>query len=269
MHFVTSGRARIPALGLGTHTLHGRACVEAVRQALDVGYRHIDTASEYGNEREVGRGMEDAGVPRDEIFLTTKVWWDRLRHDDVLASATDSLEQLATEYVDLLLIHWPNDDVPLSETLTAMQQLVDEGRVRHIGVSNFTPPLLQRAVELADVRCLQVEYHPFLAQDELLTLARRHQLVLTAYSPLAQGKVLGNATLRDIGNRYGTSPAQVALRWLVQQERVAAIPRSASAEHRSANLRIFDFALTDEEMRDIAGLARGDRMIDPAFAPAW
>lgn len=259
----------VPALGFGTFDLRGNTAREAVAHALDLGYRHIDTAEMYRNEAAVGQGLREAAVAREDVFLTTKVWHDNLAPGDVRRAAEESLRKLQTAYVDLLLVHWPNEDIPLEETLDAFSVLRDEGKTRHIGVSNFTPALLQRALDHTELFCNQVEYHPFLGQDDVLALCRQHDLLLTAYSPIAQGKALDNKTLQEIGEAHGKSPVQVTLRWLIQQDNVAAIPRTSSAEHRAANFDIFDFALSDDEMDRISNLARGKRLVDPAFAPAW
>jgi len=273
-----------------------------VTHALEIGYRHIDTAEMYGNEAEVGLGLQDAGVDRDEVFLTTKVWHTNLQPDDVRRSAENSLRKLQTEYVDLLLIHWPNESVALEATLDAMLDLKEQGKTRHIGVSNFTPALVRQALAHTSIFCNQVEYHPFLSQKPLLEMAREHDFLLTAYSPLAKGHVVnrsisprralkalkrsgaptdrlsnaiknllgtGTGTLQALADKYGKSPAQIAIRWLIQQEHVAAIPKAASAKHRKENADVFDFALTDDEMLLVHGLAQGDRRTDPSFAPAW
>jgi 2,5-diketo-D-gluconate reductase B len=223
----------------------------------------------YGNEEQVGRGIAGSGVNREEIFLTTKVWWENLSHRDCLESSEASLARLDTEYVDLLLIHWPNPELPLDEPLSAMRRLQEDGRVRHLGVSNFTPQLLRRAADTAPIECNQVEYHPFLGQSDVLELVRDRDMMLTAYSPLAQGEVTDDPVLREIGERHDRSPAQVALRWLLQQDRVAAVPKAASAAHRRDNLRVFDFELSGDEMERIFGLERGQRLVDPEFAPEW
>jgi 2,5-diketo-D-gluconate reductase B len=269
MIYQTIQGEEVPALGFGTFGLEGNTGREAVAHALELGYRHIDTAESYYNEEAVGAGLQQAGVPRDEIFLTTKVGYDKLAPKAVRRSAEESLRKLQTDYVDLLLVHWPNDNIPLEETLDAFAILREEDKTRHIGVSNFTPSLLQRALDHADLFCNQVEYHPFLGQDDLLTLCRQHDLLLTAYSPIAQGEVMDNETLQTIGERHGKSPTQVTLRWLVQQNNVAAIPRTSSAEHRASNFDIFDFSLSDDEMDRIATLAQGKRLVDPEIAPAW
>lgn len=269
MDYLTLQGARIPVLGLGTYRLQGAACREAVADALALGYRHIDTAQTYDNEADVGRAWRAAGVAREDLFLTTKVWIDNLAPARVDASVEESLRHLQTDYVDLLLIHWPSDAVPLAATLDAMQALQAQGKARHLGVSNFTPTLLREALRHAPLLCNQVEYHPYLSQAPLLALARKHDLMLTAYSPLARARVLRDPTLQAIAARHGKTPVQVALRWLVQQPNVAAIPKAATAAHRRANLDVFSFALTDEEQQAIDGLARGQRLVDPAFAPAW
>jgi len=260
---------KVPKLGFGTWQITGAACREAVADALELGYRHIDTAQMYDNEEQVGRAIAASGVERSEIFLTTKVWWENLSYDDCLRTAEESLGRLATDRIDLLLIHWPHEEIPMDEPLRAMRRLQLDRKVRHIGVSNFTLPLLREAASKAPVRCNQVEYHPFLAQDELLDEVRLQNMMLTAYCPLAQGQVMENDTLRRIGDAHGKSPAQVSLRWLLQQDRVAAIPKAESAEHRRSNLDVFDFDLSREEMEEISGLDRGERLVDPEFAPDW
>ena len=259
----------LPRLGLGTWRLAGDACAEAVADALAIGYRHVDTAQAYGNEEAVGRGLRDSGVPRDDYFLTTKVWFDNLSHDDAIASTEASLRKLGTDHVDLLLIHWPNDELTVEEPLEALAELQERGRARHIGVSNFTPHLLDEALRVAPLFAVQVEYHPFLSQDTLLAKARQHDMALTAYSPIARGEVVDDPTLREIGEAHGKNPAQVTLRWLLQQDHVAAIPKSSDPAHRRSNFELWDFALSDEEMERIADLARGERLIDPSFAPDW
>src|ERR671912_2658870 len=247
---------KVPALGLGTYRLTGDACVRSVGRALSMGYRHLDTAQMYGNEAEVGRGIQGAGIERGEIFLTTKVWPSDFAHDRVISKTRESLKKLRTDYVDLLLMHWPGDGVPLGETLGAMRELQDEGSVLHIGVSNFSPSLLEEATEHAEIFCNQVQYHPYRSQDALLDQAQKLDHLLTAYTPLSRGGVQGDATLREIGEAHGKTATQVTLRWLVQQEKVSAIPKATSEEHLRENLAIFDFELSDEEMDRIFSLGR-------------
>lgn len=259
----------VPALGFGTYRLTGPSCRSGVTDALEVGYRHIDTAQAYGNEDQVGLGIRDAAVERDELFLTTKVWMDNLSPHRIRTSVDESLSKLRTDGVDLLLIHWPTDEMDLEAVLDALLELKAEQKTRQIGVSNFTPELVRRAASHAAVFCNQVEYHPFLDQSRLLDAAREHDMLLTAYSPIARGEVFNSDTLDSIGAAHGKTPAQVALRWLIQQDHVAAIPKASGAEHRRQNFDLFDFELSREEMDRIAALSRGERIVNPAWAPAW
>ncbi|HEX6709867.1 MAG TPA: aldo/keto reductase [Rubrobacter sp.] len=247
---------KVASLGLGTYRLTGETCVRAVEHALSMGYRHVDTAQMYGNEAEVGRGIQGAGVERAEIFLTTKVWPSDFAHDRVIRKTRESMKKLRTQYVDLLLMHWPGEGVPLEETLGAMRELQEDGSVLHVGVSNFSPSLVEEATEYAEIFCNQVQYHPYRKQDALLRQAREKDYLLTAYTPLSRGGVQGDATLRQIGEAHGKTATQVALRWLVQQEKVCAIPKATSEEHLRENLDVFDFDLSDEEMQSISSLGR-------------
>ncbi|HUZ71341.1 MAG TPA: aldo/keto reductase [Stellaceae bacterium] len=247
----------VPALGLGTWALSGRACYDAVRTALELGYRHIDTAEMYGNESEVGRAIRESGIAREAIFLTTKVPPAKLRPADIERCAEDSLRRLRLDHVDLLLVHWPNSAVPLGETLGAFAALRASGRTRHIGVSNFSVTLLGEAVERhgADLLCNQIEYHPYLSQSAVLAAARGYGVMVTAYSPVAKGRVARDTALAAIGRKYGKSAVQVTLRWLIDQDGVAVIPKAASHAHLAANLDIFDFTLGAEDRAAIAALA--------------
>jgi 2,5-diketo-D-gluconate reductase B len=247
---------KVPSLGLGTWRLSGQECIRAVERALALGYRHIDTAQMYANEGEVGRGIRNSDVGREEVFLVTKVRTSSFSHDDVIRSTRESLKKLQTEYIDLLLMHWPNPSVPLEETLGAMRELREEGSVKHMGVSNFPPSMVEEATEHAEIFCNQVEYHPYRAQDELLQQAREIDYLLTAYSPVARGTVANDRTLREIGDAHGKTPAQVTLRWLIQQEKVAAIPKAASEDHLRSNSDIFDFELSVDEMERVFALRR-------------
>ena len=259
----------IPKLGFGTWELEGEDCVDGVRDAIELGYRHIDTARAYGNEAQVGQGLHDSGHNRDELFLTTKLAHTDLSAVGVHDQLEHSLRDLRTEYVDLLLVHWPSRDVPLAETLGAMLAARDAGRVRHLGVSNFPGDLLRDALQHAPLICDQVEYHPFLCQPQVLALARERDLMVTAYSPLARGAALRDPDIGEIGRGHDKTPSQVVLRWLLDQPNVAVVPKASSREHRAANLDVFDFELTDEERARIAGLERGERVIDPPWAPDW
>jgi diketogulonate reductase-like aldo/keto reductase len=270
MEYVDVREARIPKLGLGTWMLTGEPCSEVVAEAIRLGYRHIDTAQMYENEAKVGAGIQASGIERDALWITTKLGLDQVAGDRVRPSTHESLRRLGVEYLDLLLIHWPSQTVPLRETLEAMQGLQETGEVRYIGVSNFTPSLLQEALDIApQILCNQVEYHPFLAQDAIRSLCEMNDLALTSYSPLARGRVAEDPTLKQIGAAHGKSAAQVTLRWLTQQKNVAAIPKASDTTHLRSNLEIFDFELDAEEANRIAGLARGQRLIDPEWAPEW
>jgi diketogulonate reductase-like aldo/keto reductase len=247
---------RVPSLGLGTYRLTGEACERAVARALPMGYRHVDTAQMYGNEAEVGRGIEDSGVERGEIFLTTKIWPSDFAHDRVIQKTRESLKKLRTDYLDLLLMHWPGDGVPLDETLGAMRELQDEGAVLHLGVSNFSLSLVEEAKGHAEIFCNQVQYHPYRSQDDLLEQAREMDYLLTAYQPLSRGRVDDDATIREIGEAHGKTAAQAALRWLIQQEKVSAIPKATGEDHLRKNLDVFDFELSAGEMERISSLGR-------------
>ncbi len=272
MQFVSAKGARMPALGLGTWGLTGRTCYEAVRAALDIGYRHIDTAQLYGNEAEVGAAIRDAGVKRGEIFVTTKIPMGELRAPQVRRNVEQSLRRLGTDYLDLLLIHWPSRREPLAETLGAFAEARAQGRTRFIGVSNFTVALLREAIEAhrADIVCNQVEYHPYLSQRQVMAAGAHHGLILTAYCPLGRGSVAADRDLERIGKAYGKTASQVALRWLLDQPNVAAIPKSARRKHLAANFAIFDFALSAADRAAIDAKRGTTRLVDPAgWAPDW
>jgi 2,5-diketo-D-gluconate reductase B len=269
MEYVDVRGEPVPCLGMGTWLLEGDDCSAAVPAALEAGYRHIDTAQIYGNEAEIGAALAESSVSREELFLTTKIWNDQHAADRVVASTEDSLRRLRTDYVDLLLIHWPVELERLAETLDAMVGLQQRELVRHIGVSNFTQSQLARAVQAAPVACIQVEYHPFLDQRPLVAAAARAGVALTAYSPLARGKVLSDVTLQRIGEEHGKTAAQVALRWLLDQAGVMVVPKATSAEHLGANIDVFDFSLTEDQRAQIDSLARGERLISPGWAPNW
>jgi 2,5-diketo-D-gluconate reductase B len=264
----TVGGVTIPSIGLGTWRLRGDQCRLAVLNAIERGYRHIDTAQMYGNEEAVGTGIADASVDRKELFVTTKVWHDNLHHDDLLDAVHGSLERLDVPYVDLLLIHWPDPSVELEESLGAMQELREQNKVKHIGVSNFTPELLDRALEIEpDLVCNQVEMHPFHSQEAMVEYCQRNDLFLIAYSPLARGNVVDHELLRDIGRKHGRSAAQVTLRWLIQQDNVVAIPKAAPSHLQEENLAATAFELDAEDMQRISDMSESSRLVDPAFAP--
>ena len=261
----------MPAIGFGTSSLGD--CGEIVATALKLGYRLIDTAWKYGTERGVGEGMRASGLRREEIFLTTKVSHEYLRTDDFARSIDESLKKLRVGYVDLLMIHWPNPEIPLREPVAALAKAKRQGLARHIGVANFNIALLDEAIHLSPepLVTLQAEDHAYLDQTKLLEACRRRGLIFTAYCPLGRGRLLSDPVLADIAKQKGRSVAQIALRWLVQQGDVVPIPRSSNAMRMAQNLDVFDFALSDDEMNRIAALKRRDgRIADPAGrAPAW
>jgi 2,5-diketo-D-gluconate reductase B len=263
--------AAIPILGLGTWDLRGKTCSRIVEQAIRLGYRHIDTAQIYENEREVGEGVRAAGLPREQVFVTTKVWWTHFSSGELERSVAESLARLKLGYIDLLLLHWPNAAVPIGETMAALCKVKREGLTRHIGVSNFTVALLDEAVTAASEPIVtnQFELHPYLDQTKLIAACRRHGIAVTAYSPIARGGVKGDEVLTGIGRAHEKSPAQVCLRYLVQQGFVA-IPRTSKVERLTENFEIFDFELSDAEMAAIRALARPDgRVVTASWAPEW
>lgn len=260
---------RLPALGLGTFQLTGTNCRRQVCKGLEIGYRLIDTARAYGNEREVGQGIADSGIPRAEIFVTSKIWREDLSPEAVKREADQSLLEIGTDYLDLLLIHWPNGQFPLEQTLGAMAELQSAGKIRQLGVSNFPSSLFRSACGIAPVFTNQVEYHPLLGQQKVLGVARENGALITAYSPLAQGAVFKEKGLQQLTERHQKQPGQIALRWLLQQEEVLAIPRSSDAGHLADNFDVFDFELSGEEMSAIERLPKDRRCVNPAFAPAW
>lgn len=261
----------IPAIGFGTFELTGPEGEAAIRTAIELGYRQIDTAIRYKNEAEVGRAVRASGVARNELFITTKIWFDDLLPETIHQRVEESLERLGFDEVDLLLVHWPAKDVPLGETLAAFAEEKAKGRTRLIGVSNFTVALLDEALDVhkADLFCNQVEYHPFLSQHKLLDRMRRADMLLNAYQPIARGKVFNSDLLNELGRKYGKTAGQVTLRWLIQQNRVGAIPRSSRKENMRANIDIFDFELSPADIDAIHKLARGDRYSDFDWAPEW
>ena len=275
MNIVEANGARIPAIGLGTMTLKEQVCIDAVRTALRLGYRHIDTAERYGNEEWVGEGLHqglaESGLKRDEVFVTTKVYWDKLAPGEFERSVEDSLRKLKLPWVDLLLIHWNNPKVPLADSVRSLCAAKRNDQAKHVGVANFTTAMLDEAVKLSTEPLVtnQIEVHPFLDQSKVLAACRRHRISVTAYCPIARGKVPGNEVLERIGKAHGKSSAQVALRYLVQQG-IIPIPRTATPEHLAANLALFDFALSDAEMAEIDMLKRPDgRVVNPPHAPKW
>ncbi|MCD6434516.1 MAG: aldo/keto reductase [Candidatus Diapherotrites archaeon] len=256
---------KIPRLGLGTWQLTGRKCIEAVRIAInEIGYRHIDTAEIYGNHREIAEAISD--FKREELFITSKLWNTDHSYEDVFKACDRALEELNIEYLDLYLIHWPNKEVPIKETWKAMEELVKSDKVKSIGISNFTIHHIEDLLETAEILPVtnQVEFHPYLYQRELQEFCERHNIVITAYSPLARGKIIGDPILKEIGEKYNKTETQVALRWLVQHNCIV-IPKASSREHLERNYNIFDFELNNEDMERIDSLNRNERLVMPSF----
>jgi diketogulonate reductase-like aldo/keto reductase len=273
--FIVDGNgAQIPARGFGTFQLRGDVCRTAVRAAIGAGYRHVDTASMYGNEVDVGEGLRNSGVARDELFVTTKVWTDDIAEDDLLVSAQASLQRLGLAQVNLLLIHWPNRDIPLESSMRGLCRARKEGFARHIGVSNFPVALLDRAVRLAaghgeKLSVNQCEFHPRLDQSKVMAACRAYQMAFTSYSPLGRGDLVRHATVEGLAEKLGRKPSQVILRWHLQQG-VVAIPRSSTPAHIAENFDLDGFELSDTDMAAMSALqARDGRLVMPAFAPDW
>jgi 2,5-diketo-D-gluconate reductase B len=265
---VTANGATIPLLGLGTWDLRGRTCARIVEQALRLGYRHIDTAEMYDNERDVGEGLRAAGVKRGDVFVATKIWPDHFAPRELERAARESLSRLRLQEVDLLLLHWPNPRIPLADTLGALGKVKREGLTRHIGVSNFTVALIEQAVALTTepLVCDQIEYHPFLDQSKVIAACRKHDMAVVAYSPIARGKAGDDRVLARIAAAHDKTAAQVSLRFLAQQS-IVVIPRTSKAERLSENAAIFDFKLSPQEMTEIAALARRDgRIVDWSYS---
>ncbi len=247
----------IPSIGLGTWALRGETCQQVVLAALELGYRHIDTAEMYGNELAIGEALKKSSVRREEIFLTSKVWQTHMHHNDVLEACDRSLADLGTDYVDLYLIHWPVAHVPIRETVGALDEIQHSGRARHIGVSNFSAAQLgeAQAASQSGIFCNQVEFNPWRRPGEVLAACQQSNVLVTAYTPLAHGSVEQDDVLNQVGSRYGKTAAQVTLRWLIQKPNVVAIPKASSRKHLSENLAIFDFELDAQAVKAIDDLS--------------
>ena len=271
MQFVEAHGARIPQIGLGTMTLKGDVCVQAVKSALQVGYRHLDTAWFYGNEKEVGEGLRQSGMKRDDVFLCTKVRETHLEPDKFRQSLEESVKNLQLPTVDLLLVHWNNKDVPFKTSIGALCKAKKDGFAKHIGVANFTTTMLDEAwaVTSEPLVCNQVEMHPFINQDKVVAACKKHGMALVAYCPIARGKVPGADVLERIGKAHHKTAAQVSLRYLVQRG-VAAIPRTSNPGHMKANLDVYDFELSAAEIAELKVLnANNMRVVNPPHAPQW
>ena len=271
----TAGQANIPVLGLGTWQSTGQDCVDVVSQALKMGYEQIDTAQAYGNEKEVGQGIKQSGVSRDKFFLTTKIFPDDMKFEPekLIAAAKRSLADLDTDYVDLLLLHWPDDRVPLSETIPALCELQKQGLTRHIGVSNFNIANIIEAEKYADVPIVvnQVEFHPFIKQKTLQTFLNNHHILLEAYSPLARGDVFDNEIIKEIADKHNVTPAQISLAWILADKHRIAIPKTANPDHLQGNLDAINVQLSADEIEKISSLARADgrKIKHPDYSPEW
>jgi 2,5-diketo-D-gluconate reductase B len=269
--FFESALTRMPRLGFGTWPMQGAACRAAVESALGLGYRHIDTAEMYGNEAAVGAAINASGLRREEVYLTTKVWWDKPAGDAFRRGFDACLDRLAQPYVDLLLVHWPSPQLDLPSVLAAQARILVEGRAKAVGVANFPPGLLRRAVEakIAPIACLQVEHHVYLSQQRLLDYTRTQGIVLTSYTPVAKGQVLQDPVVRGIAEKHGATPAQVALAWLLAMPGVAAIPKAASPARQRENLAAAELVLDAADQAALAALPKGRRLVNPGFAPDW
>lgn len=271
MQAIKSNNTDIPSVGLGTWELRGVSCAGIVAHALRIGYRHVDTAEFYENEAAVGDGIRNSGIRREDVFVTTKVWGTNSTAAAFERAAKESLSRLRLNEVDLLLLHWADPLVPLEETMSALSKMKKNGLARHVGVSNFTAAMLAKAVELSEEPILtnQIEYHPYLDQSKVIATGVSHGVAITAFCPIARGKVSDSDVVRRIGKTHGKSAAQVSLRWLLQQS-VISIPRTSNFERLNENISIFDFELSREEMGEIGGLARPDgRLVDFSWAPKW
>lgn len=270
---IEANGARIPLLGLGTWELRGRTCARVVEQALRLGYRHLDTAELYENEREVGEGFRASGAKRNDVFVTTKIWPSHFAPRELERAARACLVRLRLSEVDLLLLHWPNPQIPLPDTIGALCKVKRDGLARHIGVSNFTVALIDEALVAASepLVCDQIECHPFLDQSKVIKACRGHGMAVVAYSPIARGDARGNEVLTRIGAAHKKTAVQVCLRFLVQQD-IVVIPRTSKVERLAENAAIFDFELSKQDMTEIAGLgSRDGRLVDWAFSgrPKW
>jgi 2,5-diketo-D-gluconate reductase B len=261
----------LPRLGLGTYRMQGDECRKAVESALGLGYRAIDTAEMYGNEEAVGAGIAAAGVPRGDLCVTTKVWPENLAPDAIRKSFDASLKKLRLDHVDLYLVHWPSKTMNLPAIFETLGKLKDEGRTRAIGVCNFNLALLKTVVEeiKAPIACNQIEYHVMLDQSKVRHYLATKSIPITAYAPLAQGRAASDKTLIGIGKKHGASAAQVALKWLLDQDGVAVIPKAKGAESQKANLDALKLGLDDDDRKAIAALPKNQRFVNPGFAPAW
>ncbi len=257
--------SEMPIVGLGTWQLKGKSCQNAVSYALEIGYRHIDTADVYENHNDIGIAINNSDVPRDKVFITTKVWRSDLRPNTAKESAYRFLEELDTSYIDLLLIHWPNKSIPISDTLSAFNELQHEGVIRAIGVSNFTISHLKEALNTGiEIVNNQVEFHPTLYQKELKEFCDENNIVLTAYSPIGQGRDLKLDIIKDLADKYNKLPSQIVLKWIISKN-IAVIPRSGNHDHIKQNIELFDWEIAPEDLNEIDNLHKNNRLFSPHY----
>jgi 2,5-diketo-D-gluconate reductase B len=271
MKYIPLGSREVPAIGLGTYKLTGPPAVDIILRAIETGYRHLDTAQLYENESEVGLAMKNSGLTREEFFLTTKVWPSNLREDKFIPSVEQSLEKLQTSYVDLLLIHWPHQTLTLDVYVETLMKCKNLGLAKEIGVSNFNIAQLKTALGAgAEIVTNQVEFHPWVNQTKLYNWMREHQIPLTAYCPLGQGRFMTDKKLEVLATKYSRSPAQIILRWMMEKDGILAIPKSSHPERLAENLQIFDFHLTEEEMQMIdAWKLENQRVVGMQAGAKW
>jgi 2,5-diketo-D-gluconate reductase B len=271
LEYLQTQGINLPRLGLGTFRMQGDVCRAAVESALKLGYRHIDTAEMYGNEDAIGAAIASSGVPRGDLHVTTKVWNENLAPNAIRKAFDASLKKLRLDHVDLYLVHWPAKNMNLPAMFETLIKLKEEGRTRAIGVANFNIALLKTVVEeiKAPIACNQIEYHVMLDQTPIRKYLAAKSIPLVAYCPLAQGRAATDATLMAIAKKHGASAAQVALKWLLDQDGVAAIPKASRAESQKANLDALHIGLDDEDRAAIAALPKNKRFVNPGFAPAW
>lgn len=270
----TRQQLQLPKLGLGTWPMLDEECSRAVEQAIELGYRHIDTATGYNNEAAVGTALARSSTPREQIHVTTKVWWDKLQPAAMRQSLDNSLKALQSDYVDLFLIHWPGNggkDWSLEQSIETLVELQQSGKAKHIGVANFTLPMLRRAVDElgAPLAALQVEYHLMLDRQPLLDFVRQHDMALTAYTPLARGKAAQAAQVQQVADKHAVLPSQVVLQWLLAQDNVAAIPKASGKANQLSNLQALDLRLDADDLALLAELPKNLRVVNPDFAPQW